>query len=191
MMRRVAFLAVAACVLAACDDRVQLSPTSAAAHTAGCEARATAPWRPLSGMEFSIVAATRGETCAEATAAISISDTSGRALYQEQLPANQVMTLAYAESTQAMQVALAEWIEPTGSTMRTSSELPVWSEGAAQPALGEFAFYPEMAFGRTAYDALRTRDVPLLCFVQGMESLACLALENGALTKVGVQTFPG
>jgi hypothetical protein len=31
----------------------------------------------------------------------------------------------------------------------------------------------------------------LFCFVQGMESLACLALQDGALVKVGVQAFPG
>jgi hypothetical protein len=142
-------------------------------------------------MEFQISAATEGASCGQAAASISISDASGRALYHESFPASQVMTLAYAENMRAMQVALAEWIDPTASTMRTSSELPVWAEDAAQPVLGEFAFYPEMAFGRAAYAALRTRDVPLLCFVQGMESLACLALENGALTKVGVQTFPG
>jgi hypothetical protein len=27
--------------------------------------------------------------------------------------------------------------------------------------------------------------------VQGMESEACLAFENGRVTKIGVQSFPG
>jgi len=33
--------------------------------------------------------------------------------------------------------------------------------------------------------------VPVFCYVQGMESMACVALQNGEMTKVGVQTFPG
>jgi hypothetical protein len=177
-----------AIALAACGE---LAQTASEPAQAVCAARAAAPWRPLRGMEFQVSAEAVGPTCGAASATLSIADASGRALYRETLPAAQIMTLAYSEDEQAMQAALSEWIDPTNSSLRTSSELPVWRAEAEQPVLGEFPFYPEIAFGREAYAALRARDAPLFCFVQGMESLACLALEGDALTKVGVQTFPG
>ena len=55
----------------------------------------------------------------------------------------------------------------------------------------EFPFYTEAAFDRAAYEALRARDAAMLCFVQGMESLACYAPEGARLVKIGVQSFPG
>ena len=59
------------------------------------------------------------------------------------------------------------------------------------PRSGEFPFYPEPYYDRSGYEVLRQSDVPLFCYVQGMESIACVALENGRMEKVGVQSFPG
>ncbi|MDX2276498.1 MAG: hypothetical protein NW206_13695 [Hyphomonadaceae bacterium] len=191
MSRAGIFLIAAALALSGCEERVSLSPPPAAAVEASCAARAVAPWRPLRGVELRASAETSGASCATASASLSIADASGKSLYAERLPAAQVMTLAYAEDARAMQVALASWIDQTRSSFRGTSELPVWRPDDEQPVLGEFPFYPEPAFDRAAYAALRDRDAPMFCFVQGMESMACVALVDGALTKVGVQTFPG
>lgn len=190
-MSKTAILVAAALALMACDDRVSLAPAPAAATVGACEARATAPWRPLRGVELRALAETAGVACAGATATLTVTDASGRRLYMETLPVGQVMTLAAAEDSRAMQVALSQWIDQTQSSLRTTSELPVWIAGADQPTLGEFPFYPEAGVSRDAYTALRRRDAPLFCFVQGMESMTCLALVDDTLTKVGVQTFPG
>lgn len=56
---------------------------------------------------------------------------------------------------------------------------------------GEFPFYVEEGLDRAAYEAVRGRDAPMFCYIQGMESAACLALEDGRLAKIGVQSFPG
>jgi hypothetical protein len=102
------------------------------------------------------------------------------------------MVLAQAHDQDAMRTALNEWIDPAhNTTMQTTSALPDWPANADAPASGEFPFYPESYVDRDSYIALREADVPLLCYVQGMESMACLALRDGQLEKVGVQSFPG
>jgi hypothetical protein len=56
----------------------------------------------------------------------------------------------------------------------------------------EFPFYLEPEWNdRVGYEELRARNAPMYCYVQGMESLACLALQDGQLYKIGVQSFPG
>ena len=86
---------------------------------------------------------------------------------------------------------LAEWVTP-GSTMISTSALPEWPANAQAPESGEFPFYPEEGYDREAYNALRTNNLPLYCYVQGMESLACIAFSGeGEVSKIGVQSFPG
>lgn len=90
-----------------------------------------------------------------------------------------------------MQAALAEWIDPArNTTLQTSSALPEWPASTEFPTNGEFPFYPE-GFTREAYNALRAAHLPLYCYVQGMESMACIVYGDGGVDKVGVQTFPG
>jgi hypothetical protein len=101
------------------------------------------------------------------------------------------MPLAGARTSAEMEAALADWINSSNSTMATTSALPDWPENASGPQNGEFPFYADAAYDRAAYMTLRQSDAPLFCYVQGMESMACLALAGGTLDKVGVQAFPG
>jgi hypothetical protein len=58
--------------------------------------------------------------------------------------------------------------------------------------LGEFPFYPEEGMDQVTYEQIRAEKQKIFCYVQGMESIACVAIsKNGAATKIGVQTFPG
>lgn len=75
--------------------------------------------------------------------------------------------------------------------MQTSSALPEWPANADSPQNGEFPFYPAEGVTRDLYNQVRDANVPLYCYVQGMESSNCLALRDGALESVGVQSFPG
>jgi len=101
------------------------------------------------------------------------------------------MTLAPARDVETMQTALAEWGASTSTTFATTSALPEWAAGANGPVSGEFPFYLNEGWDRAAYDQLRASDVPVFCYVQGMESMNCLALQDGYLNSVGVQSFPG
>ncbi len=41
------------------------------------------------------------------------------------------------------------------------------------------------------YERLAGEAKPMFCYVQGMESLACLVEFDDRLEKIGVQSFPG
>ena len=75
----------------------------------------------------------------------------------------------------------------------STADLPAWAEGAEYPVLGDFAFYPEEGIDRATYTKVRDSKAPIFCYVQGMESMACVVkdAENGGFFKLGVQTFPG
>ncbi|MGE0595019.1 MAG: hypothetical protein AB7P07_01530 [Hyphomonadaceae bacterium] len=185
-MRLLASLTLPAALLClACAPPSSEAPSAEQAVVEGCAAAAEAAW---SGLQ--VQASSEGAACGDAQATLSITD-NGRALLQQTFPTAQVMTLAHVEDRDAMQTALAEWVDQTSSNKATASALPAWPEGAETPVSGEFPFYPEEGVDRAAYEAIRARNAPLFCHVQGMESEACYALENGALTRVGVQAFPG
>lgn len=171
---------------------VACSPQEQDVMSEGCTARATAQWATDADPNASIEASTTGPDCARAVATLIIRNGSGEPLYATTHLPQHVMTLAQASTPEAMQTALHEWIDPaSNTTLQTSSALPEWPENATEPQNGEFPFYPEDGVGRETYNEVRAANVPMYCYVQGMESLACLALRNGALESVGVQTFPG
>ena len=165
---------------------------SAQTASAGCALSVTTPWRPLSGTEFTIEASTMGADCAKAVATIVIRDMQGYALWAQAYNTEHIMLLAPAHASEAMRTALAEWIDPANNTtLQLTGALPEWPANADQPANGEFPFYPDQGVDRESYNAFRAANTPMFCYVQGMESLACIALSNGEMSQVGVQLFPG
>lgn len=158
----------------------------------GCDARAVATWNTPADANASAEAITTGPDCARAVATLIIRNGSGEPIYSETHIPSQVMVLAQASTPAAMQTALQEWVDPaSNTTMQTSSALPEWPANADSPQNGEFPFYPAEGVTRDLYNQVRDANVPLYCYVQGMESSNCLALRDGALESVGVQSFPG
>jgi hypothetical protein len=186
---RLAFV-IAIVALTACGVRNDApAPSVEAANL--CPASTSSTWAAGAGTVLSIDAATTGADCAQATATIAIHAPGGATVWRQSYPAEQLMTLAGASTPEDMQRRLGEWIVPGGAAADSTGDLPQWSAQDDSPMNGEFPFYPEEGIDRTTYAALRSRDAPMYCYVQGMESLACLAWDNGALTLIGVQTFPG
>ena len=186
-MRALAILGALALITGGC-----LQQTGERTRPAGCSASASQPWRPVSGVDLTIDASTSGPDCEHAVATLTVRDAQNGVLWTEARATANVMTLAPARDRSAMQTALGEWLNSSNHTMATSAALPEWPEHAVAPTNAEFPFYPEPSFDREAYMSLRESNVPLYCFVQGMESMACLALSvGGDIEKVGVQTFPG
>lgn len=182
--------AIAALALAACGARDDApAPLVEAANL--CPASTNSTWAAGANAVFSIDAAVTGPDCAQATATIAIHTPGGATVWTQSYPAEQLMTLAGATAPEDMQRRLGEWIVPGGAAADSTGDLPEWSAQDDSPMNGEFPFYPEEGIDRAAYAALRARDAPMYCYVQGMESLACLAWDSGALTLVGLQTFPG
>ena len=106
------------------------------------------------------------------------------------MKASDLMTFVDVKTTSAMKAALNEWIAQ-GGPLRTAGDLPPWPPGAQQPASGEFPFYPEEGVDRDYYEKARAARAPLFCYVQGMESMSCVAIIEGGMVKLGVQSFPG
>jgi hypothetical protein len=172
------------------------APANGAGQTAsvrGCQAVATDHWRPLSGVEFTIEAFSSGPDCQHAVATIVIRDLQSNVLWADAYVTEHVMSLAGANDAPALQAAMAEWIETDDPAFANTGALPPWPQGADGPSdNSEFPFYLEPEWNdRDGYEALRAGGTPVYCYVQGMESMACLALQNGQLHKVGVQSFPG
>jgi hypothetical protein len=180
-MRILIIAAVAA--LAACSQAEEAETMSA-----GCDARGVSQWA-AGEATYSVEAASFGPDCARAVATIVIRDGSGVPVYSEAHLAAHVMPLAHVTDAVAMQTALAEWTNP--GQRQTSAGLPQWPANAESPATGEFPFYPHEGIDRAQYEGIRARNLPVICYVQGMESLNCLVLEDGGLTSIGLQTFPG
>ncbi|MBC7768751.1 MAG: hypothetical protein H7124_08180 [Phycisphaerales bacterium] len=163
-------------------------PQNASAR--GCHAVATQNWA-AGDQALSIDATSAGPDCEHGVATIVIRDTEGEVLWVTAYPTAQVMTLQDARDAEAMEAAMREWIAPENNTMETTAALPPWPENAEAPTAGEFPFYVEEGLDRDAYESIRAANHPLYCYVQGMESLACLASVDGGLGMVGVQLFPG
>jgi len=185
-MRIVIAATALALMLGGCLQRIE-QPVAGADR---CDAMTRTTWAPADGASVAVEAASLGPTCAQAVATIVVRDENG-VLWTQVYPAAQVMVLAGARNDAAMRTALGEWIDSSNNTMSTSSALPDWPAGAPEPVSGEFPLYVDDSLDRTNYLELRERNVPVFCYVQGMESLNCLAYENGLMTPIGVQTFPG
>lgn len=182
---RFMMIAGALALAAACAPATQTAAS-------GCAVSVSTPWRPLSGTEFTIEAGSMGADCAKAVATIVVRDVQGNALWAQAYSAEHVMVLASAQDPAAMRAALSEWIDPASNTMmQTTGGLPEWPASADGPQSGEFPFYPDEGVDRESYNAIRAADTPMFCYVQGMESLACVALQDGGMQQVGVQLFPG
>jgi len=185
-MRGLVIVGALALILGGC-----LQQTGARTAAADCEASASQPWQPVSGTELTVSATSTGPDCEHAVATLVVRNAQNDVLWAEAAASEDIMTLAAARDRAAMQTALGEWINSSNHTMATTSALPDWPANETGPQNGEFPFYPAEGYDRDAYMTLRQNNAPLYCYVQGMESQACLAYTDGQLDKVGVQTFPG
>jgi hypothetical protein len=189
-----AALALAACSPSSCTNNAkQDEPSEETTQTDaanGCAATASAPW--AAGAEtLTVEGSTTGADCASAEARLALRrGDGGGETYAQVFSASSIFTLAGASSAEDMQRRLQEWVNGAGPVLDSTGDLPEWEENAELPGNSEFPFRP-YGIDRAAYAALRATDVPMFCFVQGMETQACFWLDQGALRRIGEQSFPG
>lgn len=179
---RIAILA-ALLALAACGP----SDTTGG-YSEPCSGAASRVWNAGDGQRLIISTMATGNACATATAELKVVDDRNEILFQQSYPTEQVMVLVGATSAADLQAKLERWLADAPGA---SGTLPDWPAGAEQPMSGEFPFYPADGVMRDAYLAARAANAPMWCFVQGMESQACLVLRDGRITNLGAQSFPG
>lgn len=157
----------------------------------GCTASASIVWKADVTRTYRAEAFSSGPTCLLAVATLVVRAPGGKAIWADARAADTVMTLARLRTRSKMTRALGEWLAQDDQ-FKSTANLPEWKKGADAPSSGEFPFYPEDGTDRDAYEKLRTERQPMFCYVQGMESMACLGLaKDGSLNKIGVQLFPG
>lgn len=183
-MKALVLAAVAAVCVSACT---RVDDDKHAAAGSGCTAVAATEWKG-----FNVEASTRGPDCARAAVTLVFrASGSGEIARMETHRAMDLTTLASVSDAAGMETALAGWIDQSSPEFASSANLPDWPANADSPTSGEFPFLPAEGTTREGYAALRAQAAPLFCFVQGMESIKCLALVDGAIDSIGVQTFPG
>jgi hypothetical protein len=187
-------LTIAASVLALAACQPADTTSADAALAAGCAVRAEAPWGPIGASDhpsYRIEAYTNGSICEVAVITMVIRARDGYPAYVWAGEAEQLMGLGDQPDTAAMTKALGEWIDPTASNIQTTGDLPPWDETEGQAKRAEFPFMPAEWLDQETYEAIRTEKAPVYCFVQGMESLNCVALRDGQIEDLGLQLFPG
>jgi hypothetical protein len=142
-------------------------------------------------MVYGSEAYSNGVSCPDAVVTIVVRAQSGQVLWTDAMPAAQLMTFVDAKVPAKMQAALNDWLAQP-HMFKSSANLPEWKVGADGPVAGEFPFYQEPGIDRDTYMQIRAQKQAMFCYVQGMESMACVAIaKDGTATKVGVQSFPG
>lgn len=178
---------IATFALAAQVTPAQSAPAQARVR---CATYVATPWTGGPTPRFKVEAFSDGPTCAKAVAVIVVRDASGTVLYSDSHKTEFVSPLSDAQTRAQLQTALQRWIGGvSGANLRAN--LPNWNLGAAGPVDTEFGFTPAEGMTREEYLAIKAGRAPLLCYVQGMESLRCLVYRNGGLEIFGIQAFPG
>lgn len=164
------------------------------APTGACAATATHTWTPKGATAgYVIDGAAAGATCNTGEAVITVRNPAGKVIFSKGGYDVAVMSntvFATAVSPESLKAGVADWVSSMHADDATG-QLPEWKTADAQPTMGEFPFYPDETVDRAKYAAIRAANKPMLCYVQGGESLACYAVDGDKLTLVGLQTFPG
>jgi hypothetical protein len=161
-----------------------------ATQTLRCTTFASAPWTAGPSPRLKIEAFSDGPSCAKAVAVFVVRDAAGTVLYSDSHQTRFVLPLSEARTRAQLQTALQRWMVGISSTNQKNS-LPDWPRGAATPVDTEFGFTPAEGITREDYLAVKSGRAPLLCYVQGMESIRCLVYRNGGIDVFGIQAFPG
>ena len=166
--------------------------------SAGCNVMVSKPWSKTS---IRIDAFSNGPDCAKAVVALVMRDATGKALYHFMARAEDVgifTSLAPTPVTDMpkMRLALNDWLVAAGGSKQDHlSSFPVWKQGADGPATtppAEFPFTVNSAVSREDYVKWQKENLPVFCFVQGIESENCVVLtKEGVVNEVGIQSFPG
>ncbi len=166
--------------------------------SAACTMTVSKTWKSAG---LTIDASSVGPNCARAAALLVVRDGKGHIKYSFSSAAEFIGTfgnLADAPVTdnKKMLKALNEWLD-TGlfSKVTRLSQYAEWKAGADGPIENPpsaFPFTVNSDLNRNTYEEWRKQNVPVFCFVQGIESERCLVrTKQGEVSEVGIQSFPG
>jgi hypothetical protein len=164
--------------------------------TAACNHTVKVPWTSAKALKLSLHASSLGETCASTVIVLSVTSAKGEMLWATSRLSQQVLLFAEdgKKTDQTVKAALKQWLTIGQKGERvTTKMLPDWPEGQDAPTSeGEFGFFASETSSREFLLEQKTANHPMFCFVQGMESEACIiATKNGEVVDIGGYRFPG
>ena len=175
--------------------------TSTSSAWADCNATLSQNWKLGAKRIFTVDASSVGPDCRHAVALLVVRDSKGEVqyTYSSATRDNGVFgALAEKPATdiKQMRVALNGWLKAGLSSNKNSmAKFIPWKKGTAGPAEeppSEFPFTVDSDVSRDTYEEWRKADLPVFCFVQGMESMRCLVVgKDNAVSELGIQSFPG
>lgn len=147
---------------------------------------------------YQLEARSYGDVCPGAPIALRLVSASGVEIWRFETNADVMFLSQDVQNRADMTEALAEWVAPPMVGMTRTNDLPRWRSGRDYPGKGdeEFPFYGAEGLSRGDYEALRKASLPMVCPVQGMESMVCVAIDDrtpgsAKAIEMGFQMFPG
>lgn len=169
-------LIAAALALNACN----LS-TNTAENGSGCARTAThdVTWS-TEGAEDTITTTSSGPTCAQAVVTLVARSSVGDPLwvfastYYDMTMGGIPPEGAPAVTDEQMDTFLAGWADVT---LQRSGELPEWREGVASLSESAQTFSYDTPFDRETYEAMRGRNLQMICYAAAVEATQCLIID--------------
>lgn len=168
---------------------------------ASCDVTVARAWKVGRKLPYSVEASSVGPDCKRAVALMVVRDGKGEVKYSFSSAAKDIgifgnLAEAPVADKKIMRVALGEWLDVgLSSNQKRLSNYLEWKAGTDGPAENppaEFPFTVSSDVSRETYEEWRKQNVPVFCFVQGMESMRCIVLtKDGSISEVGIQRFPG
>jgi hypothetical protein len=176
---RLLALGLAALFLCACGQNNAASP-GAAAQAEGCARTATHSviWTNPDAPD-TITARSEGPSCKQAVVVLVARDADGEPLwtfasaYYDMTAGGVAPADAPAVSAEQVDGFLQGW---ANVTVQRSGQLPAWRAGAAAPGDGRTLTY-STPFAREAYEALRQRDLRIICYAASVTATQCLVID--------------
>lgn len=127
-----------------------------------------------------VTARADGPTCAQAVVTFVARNAKGDPLwafastYYDMVAGGIPPEGASPVSNEEMDAFLASWANVTAGR---ASELPAWREGIATLTESADTFAYHTPFEREAYEMLRGRDLPMICYAAAVEGVQCLVVD--------------
>lgn len=164
----------AALALSACGERTE-SAAGGCAHTITHEVA----WSNA-GAPDAITARSDGPTCTQALVTLAIRNAAGDPLwvfastYYDLAVGGLPPEDAPATPDEDMRAFLSGWAE---LRPMQSSDLPAWTEGMSRPGEDVEPLGYHTPFDREAYESLRQRALPMLCYAAAAAAVQCLVID--------------
>jgi hypothetical protein len=161
---------------------------------ADCAATIEVPWASAEKYSLTLAAHAVGPNCATSAVVLLVMDAKGDVQWSTTRLAQQnAVFLEGITDDASMTAALKNWVAQNQA--QSTAELPDWKAGDERPVRegdGEFGFFVSDETSREFYLEIRRNNQPLFCFVQGVESMSCIAAAgSNNIYEIGGFTFPG